>query len=803
MEPKHSEKPNQENQDNSDISYHFQNVFSALEETMKAKKGNNGNFDELSQLFNNLFPLVTTFKEQNLRLIEGKLEKISLKYNKDLLFNLFYLIGEDNEIQANNLIQLLRIMLDKSEHFSSPFSWENLISIIEEEIMTGNNDSEIFKSLSKIFHFLPLSAVKRLFGDFLDYMKTLLESYLEDTKSLLPSLFNNILTFLISTKLNTSFQKKFINNEIHFILYRILKAMYQLEGLDEAVCFIPENRKLLIQIIVNCLSVADEKVCVKFAEELLFHPISINMQKFEKEVLTPLLYTTSVSDIVPVFVDFKYGDISFENKLSELTQNNPCSNQSVFIHDELFKKCLNMDYPWTNHNWKCINGSLLTLEDVKNSDFVFFEFSLELEDSVIPLIALTTSGFSQMESGIKTNGSKGNFLFKLENKFEMLADEISLSFWIDDWGISCGPKPFKIEIFSPDFNPISLKKHVLSIEKEVLNSPKLDGEVLNLRDGAILNFPCSTKIWSTFKVINANEFEKDLLQQFHSFFPHNDKPLFLLPSKLTLEEFILILYNNNIEKIASLRLTLNQEKVGMHGKLGDLLIKEKINFLELTIKSVDDSIEQKPLLPPEEVLEIALTKISYQPWNLVSACSSLFSQQALFLTLFQITSNVPNKTDDLSLRYQILSEEFSAHLRLVELLFGNKVYGLFFWFLFNEGSIESDLKILWQTISYDILNSDLSSFKPNDLLLLFDSVLSTFVNKKDLESEYQKLRDNLSSMYKIGLIKDKKKIQLLVEGILWQGQVLKDNNEKLQILLLLESCDCFKSENSCEVKKFI
>jgi len=103
MEPKHRETLNQENQANSDISYHFQNVFSALEETMKASKGNNGNSDELSQLFNNLFPLVTTFKEQNLSLIEGKLEKISLKYNKDLLFNLFYLVEkEDNEIQANN-----------------------------------------------------------------------------------------------------------------------------------------------------------------------------------------------------------------------------------------------------------------------------------------------------------------------------------------------------------------------------------------------------------------------------------------------------------------------------------------------------------------------------------------------------------------------------------------------------------------------------------------------------------------------------------------------------------------------------
>ena len=32
---------------------------------------------------------------------------------------------------------------------------------------------------------------------------------------------------------------------------------------------------------------------------------------------------------------------------------------------------------------------------------------------------------------------------------------------------------------------------------------------------------------------------------------------------------------------------------------------------------------------------------------------------------------------------------------------------------------------------------------------------------------------------------------------------LKDNNEKLHILLLLESRGYFKSEDSCEVKKFI
>ena len=187
----------------------------------------------------------------------------------------------------------------------------------------------------------------------------------------------------------------------------------------------------------------------------------------------------------------------------------------------------------------------------------------------------------------------------------------------------------------------------------------------------------------------------------------------------------------------------------------------------------------------------------------MSACSSLFSQQSLFPTLFQITSNESNKTDGLSLRYQTLAEEFSVHLRYLELLFGNKVYWLFFWFLFDDNSIESDLKILWRTISYGILNSDLSNFKPNDLEVLLDSVLFKFFSKKELESEYQKLRDNLSTMYQIGLINDKKNIQLLVEGVLWQGQALKDNNEKLHILLLLESRGYFKSEDSCEVKKFI
>jgi len=700
-----------------------------------------------------------------------------LKFNKSLLINLFYLIGkEEDNTQTQLLVRLLLVMMSKDSYLVSPLSWENLFSIIEEEIVTGNNTSETFRAFSKIFYLLPSNGVKRLFGDFFDYMKTLLESFLEDPLSMLPSLFHDIISFLISTKLNIAFQKKLVNDEVHFVLYKILKSLFKLEKADDALLFIEENRKLLIQIIINCLSVVDTHQQENFIYELLFNPPPYQIDKFENEILGPLLYTNSVTNIIPLIVNFKSENIHFEDFVEKPAIKKIFKEKEpAYFNDNLLKLSVNTSSALDTFYWKKINDKGLQPVmpvDLVEVDHVLIEINFIFNDAPVKFIALINSGFNQVGSQIKTKETNGNFLFKYENqKLNLLTNEVNLLI------LDFNPGSFQLKIFCQhvkilEMNKEKLKANKIAFESSVLK--KEDLEHLKKDETTYLNVNCSREIWTTFNIIDTNRFEKSMFSQLKPFFSQKKNSLFLLPSKLTLEEFLLILFSHHPEHISSLRVSLNEEKVGMHTKIEDLILKEKSNYIEIAIKSIDDVVGQIPLLSPEEVLKTALTKLSYKPWTLISRCSSFLSQENIFQSLSQIISNVCGDTKVLSLRYKTLVQDFAFLSGPLKALFGVQLYNLFFWFLFDHRLIEQKLNIFWRTILYAIMEKNLSKILPNEIEILIDTYMKSnvgIINDRHLES-----KRILKNFYKFVVIQDKYFINLFVEGIVWKRGVLFENN---------------------------
>jgi len=758
----------------------FQDVFLSLEEMLKAKDEQNPNLDEISQLLNNLFPLVEAFKTQKHEFYRESEVKIYLNYNKSLLISLFYLIGkEEDNTQTQLLVRLLLIMMSKDSYLISPFSWENLFSIIEEEIVTGSNTSETFRAFSRIFYLLPSNALKRLFGDFFDYIKTLLDSFLEDPSSLLPSLFQDIINFLISTKLNIYFQQKLAKDEVHLILYKILKSLFELDQVDHALSFIQENRELLIQIIVNCLSVADMKLIENFNQNLFFDPISCQLEKFENEILGPLLYTNSVTDVIPLIVNFKDENYLFENFDEKLDLSKFIDGQPNYTYKDLFRKSLNQNSSSiTSFYWKTLNKISINPTKLQEADRVMIEMSLLVDNTPTKFIALITSGFYQVNGQIKTNQTTGNYLFKYENQeLYLLSDEINLLI------LNFHYNYFQLKIFCHHLKILEINmKNIKVLEVLFESSSILKKEVLEeLKQAQITYYShndCTTDIWATFNVVNANRFDKNVLSQFESFFSQKKNSLFLLPSKLTLEEFLLILVSKNPEHISSLRIFLNEERVGMHTKLEDLIHKEKSNYLEITIRTIDGIVDTIPLLSPEEVFQTALAKISYQPWTLISRCSYLFQGNIIFPTLAQMTSSVFDKKEDLSVGYKTLAKEFGVLIGPLESLFGVRLYNLFFWFMFDSKSIKQKLRLVWQTILHAIWKNDLNTMEPNEIEILIDNYMKS--NIDPLANEYVTAKLNLEYIYKLGLMQVKSFINPLIEGLIWKNEILSQNNHYLR-----------------------
>ena len=748
------------------LSELFQNVFSSLEEILKTKDEQNQSLNEICQLLSDLFPLVDAFKTQKHESLGESDERIHLKFNKSLLVNLFYLIGkEEDNTQTQTLIRLLLIMMSKDSYLVSPLSWENLFSIIEEEIITGNNTSETFRGFSKIFYLLPSNGVKRLFGDFFDYMKTLLESFLEEPLSLLPSLFKDILHFLISTKLNVAFQQKLANSEVHLIFYKILKSLFELENVDHALSSVDENRELLIQIIVNCLSVADTQQHKNFINELLFHPTSRQLKKFENEILGPLLYTSSVTNLTPLLVNFKDENYLFGNFNENLDVNDFIHEQPEYIDDDLFKKILNLDSSPEVTTWKKCETFTFEPKDFTRANGILIEMHFRYKNTQKRLIALITSGLHKADDHqIKTNQSTGNFLFIYENKklYLLLNDMNILIEAFDSFN-------FQLKILCQDFKIAEVNNTTIEtipilfesssiLQYEKLQYLEKSGTIQYLKDD------CFVEVWSSFKIMNVNRFDKNVLSQFESFFSQKKNSLFLLPSKLTLEEFLLIIMSNNPEYISSLRLSLNGEKVGIHTKLEDLIHKEKSNCLEITIKLIDGIVDTIPLLSPGEVLKAALAKISYQPWTLISRCSYLFQGNIIFPTLAQMVFNVDENKEDSSLGYKTLAKEFGILIEPLESLFGVQLYNLFFWFIFDSKSIDQKLKLVWQTILQAITEKDLSEMEPNEIEILIDNYLETYHN--EFGDEYLEAKLDLEKVFEFGEIQNKEFIEPFVEAII-------------------------------------
>ena len=744
-----------------------QKIFSILEEMFDNKSNMNIIPEELSLLIKNFLTLAKASMENKNSSIKDE-NKVFLEINKDFLKNFFLLLGKEVNMNiVNSYVGLLGIMMGSNSSIISPLSWEHLLPIIENEV-SGDNDILILKALSKMFHILPSIAVKRLIdADFFEFIKILFESIEDDISGFSPLLFHVILEFLLSTKLNIPFQKALIQNKIHQILYKILKAPYQSTTENLSIdTFIQENRKLFIEVIVNCLSKGDKDIYDEFMKKLLFDPIPIHTHKFQEEVLSPILYTNALSDVVPVHVHFQEVNVKFEDLCLYPGQNDD-ELKPLIYDDDLFKRCLNSCFESEiSLYWNKLSTFPKEKKEYDQIPCFLFEFTIG-GDSLSKLIVLIISESKTLrEAGLGrvVNDYHYNYLYLYENnQLQFLANFVSFAI------SNLNPLKPQINLTLEKSRPIiQFYDHMLTLKPEFFNLPTTQTE--NIKKFQVLlekdnEFFSNLTIWKAFPIHNINQFENNSFKQFNSLSFAKNEHLFLLPSRLTLEEFLIILFKNDLEKIKSLRLSLNQKSVGMHIKLSDLITKEKSDFLEISIKSFDNKMDSNLILPPEEVLEVALIKTNCEPWNLISRCS-YFTQYQLFLTLQQMVANISNESQHVKENYSYLSEKIGPLIPALESLFGKKLYCFILWFLFNQMKIVNDKEVFLRTILYCLANNDLKQCLPVDLFALIHHLLSDTIS-----SNYQLISPILGPIYELGLIRDQGFIQFLIDVLVWNVDV--------------------------------
>ena len=764
-----SETTNNNELDSKELKDLFQNIFSMIEETFLVNS--KPIVPEIVSFLKDFLTVAKTFTGIKNPLTPDE-NKIFFEIDKDFLKNFFVLIGKVENIDETNIfVDLLGLIMGSNPFIISPMCWKDLVSIVENGI-SGDNDVEIFKALSKTFHIIPSSAAKRLIaGDFFEFIKILFESIEEDIFTLTAPLFRAILEFLISTKLNISFQQALIQNKIHVILYLIIKNAYQPGKSSHIHSFLQENSKLFVAIIVNCLSKADKDTYNEFMNQLLFGFIPYQTHKFQEEVLSPILYTNTILDVVPVHVQFQDNNIRFEDLGFDKGQTD--KNFEPFVSkNDLFKETLKSYFGSDlNLYWRELDTFPKRRREFEEPPCFIFEFFIHNQTSFAKLIVLLiskSSKFIQLEDKV-IKGNSDNYLFWYENnQLQLISNQMHFVIWNSD--------PLKPKIYL-NGSVITFDDYILTLSptffKPISNQNENIGKFL--KNGHV--FKSDIALWNAYPIYHLNQFENDSFKQFNSFSSTQNERLFLLPSKSTLEEFLLILFKNDPAKIKSLRLSLNQENVGMHIKLSDLIAKEKSDFLKISIKSLDNAIEPNLILPPEEVLEVALIKSNSQPWNLISRCPR-FSHQQIFPTLYQMISNIYNKNIRLYQRYVILAEKFSSLIPVLETLLGKKLYALILWFLFNENELDVDMEIFMRTILYGLARNDLKQCLPVDLFTLLNYILS---NTNQIEQHDKILiLFILEQTYELGLIKDRRFIESFVNTLIWKEEIITGINFQMQ-----------------------
>jgi len=102
-----------------------------------------------------------------------------------------------------------------------------------------------------------------------------------------------------------------------------------------------------------------------------------------------------------------------------------------------------------------------------------------------------------------------------------------------------------------------------------------------------------------------------------------------------------------------------------------------------------------------------------------------------------------------------------------------KLYGLFFWFLFNENQVEEDMKILFQTFLKNLSINYLRNCETRELFLLLKKIFMVFEADKETMLIFE-------SSYDLGLIKNQDFLQLIVSQLLKKN---KQNNTEMKKVL--------------------
>ena len=362
----------------------------------------NNNQEGIDPLIRSILDKARTIKELNQGTLLESRNRICLKVDKELLDCIFLLIGkEEKQVEPNILIEFIQFMIFNNSNFNFGLSYYDLTNSIENWIRNGEFTSEIFRSLSFIFHILPDVIIKRLSGDFFEHMSSLLEMFQEpETLSSSASIFLDILAFLQSTKSSVWFQEQLFQREIHL---KLCKCLIELD-ISSLNHLLNKNQNAVLEVIMNCLLLSG-----KFVDQVFSETIPYELRFFKEKLIN-------------MFVGTNF-DLSIQSE--ELMQNAQEIFHSIEAYEQ-FKKSINKYYSNSfDLHWKKFNVNFIPFENIQQAESVLFEFSFKINNSPSKIIAFITTGFEKVNDFQITTPFRNYLFWYDQHELRLLSDKIS------------------------------------------------------------------------------------------------------------------------------------------------------------------------------------------------------------------------------------------------------------------------------------------------------------------------------------------------------------------------------------------
>lgn len=709
----------------------------------------------------------------------------TLTFPLNLFTFIFNYLGQKSQLSSADslLIDFLGITLNPPAGFTCSLSHGNLIDFIEEQLW--DNSPQTFTSLARISRVFGPALIKRFCNEPLETIKGLLES----TADLEAPIYSEILTLIHTIHLNPTAERAILRLGIHLILYDLVKKPYQEDpGNLYSIPRVQQNRRLALQILLDCLAKKDEASLMSFMSKMLNKDLNETKEtlraSFIQDVILPLMKMKTLGNLIPVSIDIKplegekpEGDL-YDSNYPRLQKE---ARQKIQPIDQLstqqYKDLLTSIFKGKehrqamDHQWRKVEGSW---EDLSQAQCMLIIVTCSaIGNKLTKFGAYIASGFKSEGQSVHSLAPENNFFFEINEKNELsvLSNDITLCLRTNQQD----PRKLSLEFGKKDFwnsySYLEISPEKNTFRFDISSAPwPIQPLLISVKDHQ--NF--SLNLWTGFPYLNTTKLAQNstpnLTPQLIQTALQSPQNLYLIPKNLTLKQFLttLIPHQDTLKNLL------------VHSHKGDSLISQ------IFPHSKEDQINTLTInsnTNPE-----AMKKLFSSPFHLLEslwACYPDSFEGPLFYLLKSLANcnklfssgGVQPPSAFVMMRYEVFLGLLGVSSKTADSLFRkNLFFELLLYFLTNT-PIEKDLPLLCMTFLANIDTSSLSNIEPKELWILLGKLCHILFETQEKtlqqslafsQANYDKLSEMLSQAQNSHNY-DSKLTQKIVDSILWQG----------------------------------